>query len=198
MPVIFSYFCNKDHETEWFGSSGVKKPHEIQCATCGDVARFRYTVSKHQGPAVDEKKKFCSDKRGLSWHDFVCEDCGHVFDEFVDHGEGESASDGQACPECGEHARWLPGSRIDRNSERFPYFDRGAGRVFHSAKDRREWLKRNPNIEAVEGDWDSDKEFAKMRAKEDELCRGADEYLDRLERDPAFKDYRRARDQGRI
>jgi len=197
MPV-YSFFCEDDHETEWIGSYS-SLPKTFPCTECGKPGARKPTVSRHLAPDVETRKSYVNVRHsGLSLHDFQCEKCGHVFDEVIDHAEGESAIDGQECPECGEHAHWVPNAMIDRSSETYPYYDRGAGRRFESKHDRREWLKRNPNIEAVEGDWDPDKESAARRREEEELLKGYDEYAKRLEDDPGFADYRRARDQGRI
>jgi hypothetical protein len=133
---------------------------------------------------------------GLSLHDFECDDCGFKFEEIIDHGLGENPSDGQTCP-CGGHARWVPSCRIDRFSERFPYFDRGLG-VWLKNKQHRLDVCKQKNLTPVEGDWDEERYYSKLDSEDDKLKKGYEDYCDRLDNAPAFRDYRKARDQGRI
>jgi hypothetical protein len=141
---------------------------------------------------------------GISILEFKCV-CGETFDEFVDYGEGESASDTKPCPKCGAGASWNPGSNIDRSSERFPYFDRGLGIEVQSKQHRRD-ICANPRkyginsdgLIPVDGDWDADREMSKIDSENQKNLKGYDEYVEKLEHSPAFREYRRARDQGRL
>jgi hypothetical protein len=119
-----------------------------------------------------------------------------MFDEVVDRDEGK-ASDGMECIECGEMANWLPSVKIDRFSERFPYYDRGLGLMLTSKKHRRDVCKAR-GLVPVDGDWDVEKEFKPQWDEEDRLHEDYVQYSDRLDNDPAFAEFRKAQDEGRI
>jgi DNA-directed RNA polymerase subunit RPC12/RpoP len=202
---LYSFYCEENHETNWFGSHG-SRPDGIECKECGERAGYRPTVSKHQGLTPPKGyKSNADDYAGLSIHDFKCRGCGDTFEDLIDHAEGENASDGKECPKCGSEGVYIPTCRIDRSSERYPYFDRGLGMIVESKQHRRD-ICSNPRrygidsdgLEPVEGDWDVDRHLSEKRREEEELLKGYDEYVDRLDNDPAFRGLRKARDQGRV
>lgn len=197
MMPTYSYYCHEGHETTWFGRYS-KRPEYVQCCTCDGeaspgVAKLDEQRPHTSNPEWQEKLK---DYSGLSLHDFKCEQCGKVTEEIVDHGLNESASDGLTC-ECGGHAHWLPSCKIDRFSEKFPYFDRGLGVVVQSKQHRLQVCKEK-GLTPVDGDWDEDKYIAKQEKEDDKLTRDYQDYCDKLDHHPAFKNYRKARDQGRL
>ena len=131
-------------------------------------------------------------------HQFKCKSCEHVFEEIVDHGENQSVDDDFECPECGvSDSNWIPSVRIDRWSEQFPYFDRGLGVMLQSKEHRRKICKEK-GLTPVDGDYDADDIFDKLNSKRDAEEREYRKYCDRLDTDPAFSAYRKARDQGRL
>lgn len=203
--AVYSFFCEDNHETERFCRLE-NRPESIECRKCGKDAVYRPTVSKHQGLTPPEPEKAPASKfNGLSLHSFYCEECGESFDDFIDHALDEKPSDGKECPKCKELARWNPSTMIDRFSERFPYYDRGLGMWIKSKQHRKDVCK-NPRrygidsdgLEPVDGDWDVDRYVNDLERKDDELLKGYDEYVDKLENHPAFSSYRKARDQGRV
>lgn len=202
MPV-YSFFCESDHESEWVGRYD-NKPKLVPCQTCAATASAKPTISKR---GAVETMNYNTKTIGLSIHDFCCDVCGEVFDQLIDTNVGESVSAGVDCTRCGEHSHWLPGSNIDRESERYPRYDRGLGLMLQSKQHRAD-VCANPakygiktksgKLIPVDGDWDSDKYAGERKAREDEDLKGYAEYVHKLDHHPAFKDYRRARDQGRI
>jgi hypothetical protein len=208
MP-IYSYFCKDRHETE-HRSSASSRPDSIECKTCGLEAGRGFSVSVHHGVAPSSvlNRTYSKSRSGLSLHDFKCRSCDSVFEEIVDHGAGESSTDGKPCPKCATTASPLPGSRIERfwsRTENFPYFDRGLGKWIHS-KQQRDDICRNPRahginadrLEPVEGDFDPDKETKDYRLEQEQLMSGYNKYADMLQNSPAFASYRKSMEQGKM
>jgi hypothetical protein len=201
MPV-YSFFCDQEHESEWVGSHK-ERPTQIQCKACTATAAFTPTISKRGN---SETMNYSTVGPTLSIHDFCCDACGEVFDQLIDTQAGESVSAGTEC-KCGGHAHWIPVANIDRDSDRYPRFDRGLGLMLTSKAHRAD-VCANPakygiktksgKLTPVDGDWDSEKYSAERKRKEDADLKGYAEYVHKLDYHPAFKDYRRARDQGRI
>ncbi len=174
------------------------RPNEIDCEKCTGVAIYTIAVSEYQGSTPKYRsKRYSSDKRGLSMHEFKCVECGNSFDEIVDHSVGQSTQDNFDCPECGASGcAWRPSSRIDRWSERFPYFDRGLG-VWLKSKAHRKRICKERGLEPVDGDYDEEKIFSEFDSKREKEKAEYATYVDRLDNAPEFASYRRAVDQGR-
>lgn len=192
--ALYSFFCAEDHETEHF-SSRENRPDEVACRTCQQAATYRLTVAKDS--RWTSRSTNLSDYRGLALHDFRCNECGERFEEIIDFSEGESAHDGQDCPQCGSHAGWVPSVKIDRWSEQFPYFDRGLGVMLKSKAHRRQVCKER-GLTPVEGDYDVEREYSKWDTRVAQETSEYEDYCDKLDNHPAFKEFRRAEDQGRV
>jgi len=192
--ALYSFFCAAAHETEHF-SSQKNRPEEIACKECGDPARYRLTVAK------DTRWKStsfeASNYKGLALHDFRCKDCGEVFEEIIDFAEDESAHDGQECPKCKGHSVWMPSVRIDRWSEQFPYYDRGLGVMLKNKEHRRTIIKER-GLTPVDGDYDIEREYSKWDTRVAEETAEYEDYCDKLDNHPAFREFRKAQDQGRL
>ena len=131
-------------------------------------------------------------------HQFKCKSCEHVFEEIVDHGENQSVDDDFECPECkASGSTWRPTARIDRWSERFPYFDRGLGVTLQSKAHRRQICKER-GLTPVDGDFDEEKLFSDQTNRREREEKEYNDYVARLDHAPEFKEYRRAIDQGRF
>ena len=87
--------------------------------------------------------------------------------------------------------------RIDRWSERFPYYDRGLGVLLTSKQHRRDICKER-GLTPVDGDWDLDGAFREFDDTNEKEEKEYADYCDRLDNHPAFADWRKANDQGRI
>jgi hypothetical protein len=208
MP-LYSFHCSQSHETEWFGSYA-GRPEAMSCRTCGEQSLHRPAVSKHVGAigtiasTVMAPRGNAHEYKGVASHAFRCR-CGEEFEDLVDFGANEETSDGKPCPVCEQVAAWIPAVRIDRTSERYPYFDRGLGMKVNSPQHRRD-ICANPRqyginankLEPVDGDWDSERAIGKIEREHEESERRYNEYADRLKFHPGFSSFRRARDQGRI
>lgn len=132
--------------------------------------------------------------------DSVCLTCEHIDDtiEVWLDDEGEPAEE-PVCSKCGAAAAWKaiqPGH--SRFSEKFPYYDYGAGRWFNNQRERRQWMKANGVEEA--GDLHSEVDRY-MRREDDEDNRIFDEYdavKEQYMRDPELRRvYRELEDKGR-
>lgn len=57
---------------------------------------------------------------------------------------------------------------------------------------------RERGLTPVDGDWDMDSEIKKHDAKIEEEKENYKDYYDRVHNDPAYKDLRKAQDEGRV
>jgi len=143
-------------------------------------------------------KTYSTEKRGLSMHQFECRECGHMFEEIIDHSKGQSVDDNQDCPECSASGcKWRPMARIDRWSEQFPYYDRGLGVMLKNKAHRREICKQR-GLTPVEGDYNEEKIFSEFDSRRESEEKEYNDYVDRLDNSPEFSAYRKAKDQGRF
>ncbi len=175
------------------------RPAEVSCDSCDGVAKYTISVSAHQNSdAKFMTKSYSSDKRGLSLHEFKCNGCGKCFEEIIDHGAGQSVDDDFECSNCGvSDCYWRPSVRIDRWSERFPYYDRGLGVMLQSKEHRRRICKER-GLTPIDGDFDEEKLFSEQTNRREREEKEYNDYVDRLDNAPEFKEYRRALDQGRF
>lgn len=192
--ALYSFFCAADHETEHI-SSQENRPASIVCLECGDAARYRLTVAKSNG--WTNRSTDVSNYKGLALHDFRCRDCGEIFEEIIDFSDGESTHDGQECPKCQGHSAWVPSVQIDRWSEQFPYYDRGLGVMLKNKAHRRQICKER-GLTPVEGDYDVEREYSKWDTRVAEETAEYEDYCDKLDNHPGFRELRKAQDQGRL
>lgn len=190
MPV-YDFFCDADHATPWLGSYG-DRPIKLACQHCGEPAAYRPTLSSlppSSGGTTKEDRW-----SGLAYHLFRCQDCGGEEDVVVDFKAGET-TDPRKCETCGGEVVVQYTTRIDRFSERFPYFDRGLGCVVTSRRDRLA-KARARGLVPLDGDIDLG---AILRKQADEDARRKTSLRsleDRYEYSPAFRQYREMRDKG--
>ena len=194
MP-IYEYNCECGASFDKIFSAS-SRPDHIDCAACSGTASYKISVSKFTDkcfvPDAKEQKEFT----GMTMHQYKCRDCGHTFEEIVDFGEGERPTDVHECPECNSaDTKWKPSARIDRFSERFPYFDRGLGVMLQSKAHRLQICKER-GLTPVDGDWDVDSHFRKWDDEEEKETKEYAKYCDRLDNDPAFASYREAERQA--
>lgn len=195
MPV-YTYRCSDGHEQDRVFKFE-DRPDSVKCG-CGLGAKRIFSVRKTPAVAHSEALKVRQERwSGTAWHEFVCE-AGHSDLIEVDFKAGEMTGP-RRCASCGGTARVRYQAKIDRFSERFPYYDRGLGCWVKSKKDRLQKAAAR-GLEPVDGDMDFAIDAA-FRREDDE--READErYLaevhDKYENHPAYADYRKARDQGLV
>lgn len=175
------------------------RPSTVECADCGKTAAHKISLSRHQNSdAKFMTKKYNTDKRGLSMHQFECRECSHMFEEIIDHAKGEAVEDNQDCPECSASGcKWRPMARIDRWSEEFPYYDRGLGVMLKNKAHRREICKQR-GLTPVEGDYDAEEIFSQFDNRRNAEEKEYNDYVDRLDNAPEFAAYRKAKEQGRL
>lgn len=175
------------------------RPDIVECASCGESAKYVIRMSKAQSLTVASRKAYqTTGGNGLVMHRYRCNPCEHIFEEMIDARSGEHFEEDQECPECSaKDSRWVPSVRIDRWSERFPYYDRGLGVMLRNKAHRAEICKRR-GLTPVDGEWDLESEFRKMDVENERDERDYADYVDRLDNSPAFRNYREARDRGMI
>jgi|TARA_R100000005_G_C5001225_1_gene208301 NAD-dependent SIR2 family protein deacetylase len=195
---LYNFKCG---ECEWdkdrvFRASS--RPSEIECESCGGVAKYRIVASKYQSNSARHLTNYSKEKRGLSLQMFKCHDCESTFEKIIDHGKGESVDDLSVCEKCGsENTTWKPFVRIDRFSEQFPYFDNGLG-IWLKNKEHRRQVCKERGIVPVGNSFDEDKVFSQFDSRRDKEEKEYNDYVDRLDNAPEFLDYRKAVDQGKF
>jgi len=138
--------------------------------------------------------------------------CGTVYDVLTHNGKSigmDRADNGTACPSCDkdEFVR-LVGVPVGIEmgdeagyGKTYPYFDRGLGRRVSSSAHRKK-LCEELGVEACDdggGDVVTDGVSSARKAQwraEDKAEKDFHDYVERLEKDPAFSEYRRMRARG--
>tara|TARA_R110002110_G_scaffold4364_4_gene22392 strand:+ start:3341 stop:3964 length:624 start_codon:yes stop_codon:yes gene_type:complete len=200
MP-IYSFDCETcEHETEIF--TGIaSRPTEIECEECGSNAKhrklnWRPPPKRKNGHLVygsgTPAEEFLKKERLVQ---YKCATCSHGnWEWFTGTAPKEIECEFDSCD--GKASRvWKV--KLDMHWARFPYYDRGLGVTLTSENHRRE-ICRQRGVTPVDGDWDMDYHFAKADKKINEETAVYDDYVDRLENDPAYKDWRKARDDGQV
>lgn len=200
MP-IYTFDCVEcAHETEIF--SGIEsRPDVIECEECSAEAKWR---SINWQPPPKQKNSHVVYGKGQSSEEFLkkerliqymCDTCGHhTFEWFKGTPPKEVNCE---CEECSGIAARVYKVKLDMHWARFPYYDRGLGMILKSEQHRLE-VCRERGLTPVDGDWDMDSEIKKHDAKIEEEKETYRDYYDRVHNDPAYKDFRKAQDQGQI
>lgn len=197
MP-LYSYLCKScgaEHDEIFRFSS---RPDSVECRVCDGDAQYVIRLSSREADDDRDGETCSSGGAGLVMHQYKCNACTHVFDEIIDRKEGEKHTDPQECPKCkATDSRWKPSVKIDRWSERFPYYDRGLGVMLESKAHRRDICKQR-GLTPVDGDWDIDSEYRKMDDINEKEGREYADYCDKFDNSPEFREVRKLRDQGRL
>lgn len=192
MPT-YSYKCTgceheQDHSCRFAG-----RPDSLECLECGSNSKrvFRVSAAQSNDPYNRAPPK-STKSMGLVMHLYMCKDCDHQFDELTDFSAGQHFEDKRKCPECSSmNSKWVPTARIDRFSEMFPYYDRGLGVMLQSKRHRLD-VCRERGLTPVDGDWNVDKEFSEWDNRHETEVKEYDNYCDRLDNHPAFRQFREA------
>ena len=195
MPT-YSYQCEECGHEQDHVCRFSSKPKTIGCSECDGTAKSVFRVSNAQSNDPQNRAPKKSTKaNGMVMHLYMCKDCGHKFDELIEFNKGQHFEDPQKCPEClSMNSKWVPMARIDRFSEQFPYFDRGLGVMLTSKQHRRDVCKER-GLTPVDGDWDIEKEYAKWDVRQEKEIKEYNDYVDRLDNHPAFRQHREALDK---
>lgn len=204
MPV-YDYNCINGHWTEAFRSFERRDDCPV-CDTCDAVTKRGWAIKPppapvETGPVVRYRNGDLRAQYRLV--DLLCA-CGHRERETLVSPDVKQAP----CPSCSAQA-----DVVEHSGEKYiigdellklcnapgGYYDRGAGRIFYSKKDRSEWIK--------EGGWEEaggslDQTIDGMeRRRDDARRRDAAEWketLDRYNHHPDFRAYREGRDRGQF
>lgn len=198
MPT-YSFKCEECDQIKDQMFTISNRPQCIECSSCGGVSNRIFTISDSQtNDPYNKKQPRKRRMNGLVMHLYKCLDCDERFEELVDFSQGQNYDDPQECPECeSKNSRWIPMARIDRFSEMFPYYDRGLG-VMLQSKQHRAQICKERGLTPVDGDWDAEKMFSEWDTKKENEVKEYDDYCDRLENHPAFRQFREARDKKRV
>ena len=200
MP-IYSFDCVEcKHETEIF--CGIEsRPDVIECEECNAQAIWR---SINWQPPPQPKNQHVVYGVGKSADEYLkkerlvqykCDKCGHGnFEWFAGTPPKKIDCELEKC--SGECSRVYK-VKLDMHWARFPYYDRGLGVILKSEQHRQE-ICRQRGLTPVDGDWDLAGEISKNEAKVEEEKETYRDYYDRVHNDPAYKDFRKAQDQGQI
>ena len=74
----------------------------------------------------------------------------------------------------------------------------GPGSLTLTSENHRREICRQRGLTPVDGDWDLAGEIAKNESKVEEEKETYKDYYDRVHNDPAYKDFRKAIDEGRV
>ena len=198
MPT-YSYKCKGCDFEQDYSCRFSNRPDSIDCSKCGEKSKrvFRVSNAQSNDPQNRAPKK-SRRSNGLVMHLYMCKDCDHQFDDLTDFSAGQHFEDLRQCPKCdSKNSKWVPMARIDRFSEQFPYYDRGLGVMLTSKQHRRDVCNAR-GLTPVDGDWDVEKEYSKWDARLDKEVKEYDDYCDRLDNHPGFKQFRIQRDKGLI
>jgi hypothetical protein len=212
MP-IYEYKCEHGHTTDHLHRfSEGDRPSKIPCLACKEDenvvdALFSFAPPAHTMGSIPPAKEIADrEPTGLSNHDFKCDSdaCGHLFEDINDWSAGQKPSDSRECPKCGGSATTVLGSNIAAWSVKTygaqgGYFDRGLGVQFTSAKQKERYLKSR-NIVQYDDDNESwmERKFSEHDQQVEKEQKELAEYDDRLANHPAFAEFRKAQDQGRM
>ena len=199
MP-IYTYDCEScGGETDLFAGMA-SRPDETECQECGAIAQKREInwrpppkpknthVLYGEGQPVEQ---FMKKERLMQ---FKCEKCTHVTFEWF---KGKVESVDCELESCNGTAKRIYKMKLDMHWARYPYFDRGLGITLTSERHRREVCKQR-GLTPVDGDFNMDPYFAEADKEIAEETEVYNDYVDRLEHDPAYKDWRKARDEGQV
>ena len=165
MPT-YSYQCESCNHEQDHSCRFSNRPDTLECSKCGKTSNL-----------------------------YMCKDCNHKFDEIIDFSKGQHFEDKQKCPKCSSmNSKWVPMARIDRFSEQFPYYDRGLGVMLRSKQHRRDICKQR-GLTPVDGDWNIEKEYSKWDDRMEKEIKEYEDYCDRLDNHPAFRQHREALDK---
>tara|TARA_R100001082_G_scaffold28821_1_gene14480 strand:+ start:14965 stop:15546 length:582 start_codon:yes stop_codon:yes gene_type:complete len=193
MP-LYDYKCTECEEVTEVLAFMSSKPDTVDCPSCSSVAKFCFIAPVKK---KKEKKTMEFKRPRLTTHKFFCSECNTQWTEVVERDVDPVPEGGRDCPKCKAHATWMPSCKIDRFSETFPYYDRGLGVMLQNKQHRRDICKER-GLTPVEGDWDVESEYSKWDSRVDQETKEYEQYCERLDKDPAFKDFRKQQDLGLI
>lgn len=168
--------------------------HILSLPAIGVVAGSANPVRASKEWTDDER---AAKQRGpdLGSFDYRCEPCAKTFTEIVDFRNGETSEAPRPCPACGaSSAMMLTAPRGSALANDYPRWSDTLGRMVDSHSDYQRGLaERGLRIEE-DGEFESWNSARTQEAERQDKVYA--EYVDQLENDPAYANYRKARDRG--
>jgi len=196
MP-IYSYDCDTCGSSTDHVCRFEDRPDEIVCGECADKSVRRELCwnppaeSKNSHPVYGKAAGSDSPSEKERVYTYKCED-GHISVEYY-----ASPPKEMPCDDCEKMAAKETGCNLDMHWSKFPYYDRGLGCIVKSEYHRRA-VAKSRGLVPVDGDWDMDKEVGKLEAGIEREKEEYRDYYDRIHTDPAYRDFLKARDDGRV
>ena len=197
MPV-YDFRCDGGHEQELLFPMS-DRPDDVECKDCGGTAKrtleqtplVRTNRSHTWGKAIPAS----ADRERL--YLFRCEK-GHDTDEWFATAPDVSPCEEEGCELDAKRVRasmtatwWL------RKELEGGYYDQGLGRQIRNEAHRREVMKEL-GVVAVDGDFDQDEVMRPGVEAERTSAVHFNDYYQRVQHAPEYRDFRRAVGQGRV
>lgn len=195
--ALYEYTCDNIH-THDVSRSMDERDAPLACPTCAAPTRrsinrsVNTTLREGQRKASDGTSGFRVHVKGANrdFPEVACTGCAWTDTVVV---EGDAAL--PACPECGAATKRVMGVPTAESMLQFPRYDKGLGLVLESEAHRRRVMKERGLVEA--GDYDEDRIMSAIEREQAEDTKVFDDYVDRLENSPEYRDFRILRDKGR-
>ena len=203
MP-IYSYKCEDGHETDLLRQFSERKD-PVECSVCRKEALYFFNISKpkpskeaHHAETNGVKVVYRHGKPQQIYYyrDVSCFDCDKT--SYVDCSSNNEYDPSVAeCEHCGSKnvEVLISVPSIDRFGERFPYYDRGLGRMLHSKAHRRQVCKEL-GVTPLDGDIDMAAEARKAQKDIETNKKEYDKLQNKMKEHPSYKEYRRLKDRG--
>lgn len=197
MP-IYTFRCEDGHNQDLIFSMA-NRPASVACKECDNDATpvvertpiSQVNRSHTWGKAIEPS----GDRQRL--YEFQCE-LGHTTDEWFTKAPNTCPCEEEGCE---LEARRVYTSMINRwwleKEREGGYYDRGLGRVITSEAHRREVMKEL-GVVAVDGDFDQDEVMRPAVEEDRKSAEHYQEYWERVQHAPEYKDFRKAVRQGRV
>jgi hypothetical protein len=192
MP-IYVYDCEGCGKVSDFMCQYKDRPDTIACGDCEETAVRRSLCWNPPAKPVNSHPLYGQTNPDISEKErayiYICEE-KHITVEFYSSPPAE-----MMCDDCELMAKREVGANLDMHWARYPYFDRGLGCIVKSERHRRE-VAKSMGLTLSPFNWDMEGAVAKLSAQEEKEKQEYRDYYNRVNNDPAYKDYWKARDQG--
>lgn len=177
---VICLYSDREDETECKSCSKTATRREICWNPPPEPVNIHPVYGRPSGSSLSEKERA---------YIYLCEN-KHVTVEFY----AEAPSEMQ-CEDCELVAKKEVGCNLDMHWAKYPYYDCGLGCIVKSERHRRE-VAKSKGLTPVDGDWDMDNAVSKLETQQEKEKQAYRDYYERVENDPAYKDYWKERDLG--
>lgn len=198
MP-IYEYRCSSGHVSDFVGRFE-NRPGSLPCAKCGSTSTLALSAPAGwvKGSANPVRPTaapaYAQEAPPLTVEDYACTACDHRIEALVDRAGGEDPDAARACPACLGEMRRCTAPRIDVSLKLYPYFDYALGCEVTSPAHRLA-VAKSKGLRPTDGA-NFDRDLAARDAETEKVTRDYNAYVDMLEHDPAYANFRKSRDQG--